>query len=269
MNKLVLFIFLLVLVGACSPADRQRLRLGSQNTPIEGKKEQLFNGQWEYDSLINVIDTTSTLADFYSLEYSDSHQNNRYVKGKLNAKNAVVMMEMEETYAKGLQINTRYYYSGDLLFYAQQTVKDYQKKNNGFMEVYSYFGNNKKVIVSASRVGEDEEDLLSKTPIVCKKVSFDPKEALDLVNQKGKYETRFQGTLETETLKFLIVGTKGNPTIQTAIAYNKDFPLAVHMAANEAQYLNRLLKVEFQKVTGENGFTYQGLTRLKLIDEEE
>ena len=269
MNKLVLFIFLLVLMGACSPADRQRLRLGSQNTPIEGKKEQLFNGQWEYDSLINVIDTTSTLADFYSLEYSDSHQNNRYVKGKLNAKNSVVMMEMEETYAKGLQINTRYYYSGDLLFYAQQTVKDYQKKNNGFMEVYSYFGNNKKVIVSASRVGEDEEDLLSKTPIVCKKVSFDPKEALDLVNQKGKYETRFQGTLETETLKFLIVGTKGNPTIQTAIAYNKDFPLAVHMAANEAQYLNRLLKVEFQKVTGENGFTYQGLTRLKLIDEEE
>ncbi len=269
MNKLALFISLLVVSYACSPADRQRLRLGSQNTPVTDKEEQLFNGQWEYDSLINVIDTTSTLADFYSLEYSDTHQNNRYVKGKLNSKNAVVMMEMEETYAKGLQINTRYYYSGDLLFYAQQTVKDYQKKKNGFMEVYSYFGNNRKVIVSASRLGEDEEDLLSKTPTVCKKVSFDPQEALDLVNQKGKYETRFQGTLETETLKFIIVGTQGNPTIQSAIAYNKDFPLAVHMAANEAQYLNRLLKVEFQKVTGENGFTYQGLTRLKLIDENE
>lgn len=269
MKQLTYFLFIALWMVGCSPADRQRLSLGNEKAPITDKKEQLFNGQWEYDSLINVIDTTRTLADFYSLEYSDSHQNNRYVKGKLNAKNAVVMMEMEETYAKGLQINTRYYYSGDLLFYAQQTVKDYQKEKNGFMEVYSYFGNNKKVIVSASRLGNDEEDMLSKPSIVCKKVAFDPKEALALVNQKGKYETRFQGTLETESLKFIIVGTKGNPTIQTAIAYNKDFPLAVHLAANEAQYLNRLLKVEFQKVTGENGFTYQGLTRLKLIDENE
>jgi hypothetical protein len=111
MNKLSLFISLLVMSCACSPADRQRLRLGSRNTPVADKKEQLFNGQWEYDSLINVIDTTSALRDFYSLEYSDSHQNNRYVRGKLNSKNAIVMMEMEETYAKCLKINTRYYYS--------------------------------------------------------------------------------------------------------------------------------------------------------------
>jgi len=268
-NRFTPLLFLIYLSFACSPADRQRLSLTNKNSPERNKKEQLFNGQWEYDSLIRYIDTTSTLADFFSLEYSDNQQNNRSAKGKLNSKNAIIMLEMEETFSKGIQLNTQYYYSGNFLFYAHQTVKDYQKETNGFMEVFSYMGNNKKVIVSASRIGNDEEDMLSKTPIVCKKIAFDPTEAMNLVNQQGKYETRFQGSIETEALKFIVVGTKGNPSIQSALAYNDDFPLAKELVANEQLYLNRRLKVEFQRVTGKNGFTYQGLTRVKLLNENE
>ena len=269
MKPYVLLLIVLGLVLACSPADRQRLSLENTESPITLRKESLFKGQWEYDSLVQVIDSSTLLTEFYSLEYSDTHQNNRCATGKLNAKNAIVKLQLEETYAKGMQVITRFYYSGDLLFYAQQLVKDYQKKNNGFLEITSYFGSNKKVIISASRIGNDEEELYSKIPVVCKKTNFDPQEALNVVNQQGPYETRFQGSLETENLKFMIVGTKGNPTAQSAIAYNKDFPLAVHIVENEQQYLNRLLKVEFTKVTESNGFTFQGLTRIKLLDDIE
>jgi len=266
------YVFLLIVVNlliACTPADRQRLSLSNASTPLQDQKAPLFNGQWEYDSLISVIDSSQNLSEFYSLEYSDTHQNSRSVKGKLNSKNAIVKMEMEERYANGIQINTRYYYAGDVLFYATQTVKDFEKQNPGYKEIFSYFGSNRKVIISASRMGIDEEELYTKIPTVCKKTLFNPQEALDLVNQKGKYETRFQGSLKTENLQFIVVGRKDNPTMQSAIAYTKDFPLAVHIVANQQLYLNRLLKVEFTKVTDQNGFTFQGLTRIKLLDEIE
>ena len=267
MKNVLLFAILVSLIMACSPADRQRLTFENSNEAID-KKTLLFQGQKEYDSLIAYIDTTRELDDFYTLEYSDTHQNIKLVRGKLNQKKSVVMMEMEETYTKGIQIITDYYFSGSILIYAKQIIKDYSKKKDGFMEVFTYFGSNKKPIISASRMGNDEEELANKPITVCKKTNFNPEEALNLVNQKGKYQTRFLGSLETENLKFIIVGTNGSPRVQSAIAYNKDFPIAVKLVENEALYKNRLLSVEFTKVTGDDGFTFQGLTRIKILDEE-
>lgn len=261
-------VLLVVLVASCTPADRQRLSFDTINNQRNQPEALLFQGQKLYDSLINFIDTTNQLIDFYSLEYTDDFQNNRTARGKLNRKNEIVKLEMEEIYSKGKQVLTYFYFKGNILFFAKQILKDYQTKSNGFKELYTYFGDNNKPIISLLRLGNDEEELLSKGFKVCEKTKFDPKPAMDLVNQKGIYETRFQGSTETDNLKFIIVGTSGGLKVQSALAYSKDFPLALHLVANEAQYINRLLKVEFTKVTGLNGFTYQGLTRIKIMDEE-
>ena len=136
------------------------------------------------------------------------------------------------------------------------------------MEVFSYFGDKKKVIFSASKIANTEEDLELKNSVICRKTDFSASEALNIVNQKGPYETRFQGGMETETLKFIIIGTKNSTqSYQSAIAYNRDFPLAEMLVKNEGFNLNKLLRIDFTRVTEQNGFSYQGLTGIKLINE--
>jgi hypothetical protein len=268
MIRLLTFLFVGLFTTACSPSARQRISLYTNSDEVKEKKPMFFQGQEKYDSLISLIDTTAQFADFYSLEYSDNFQNNKLVRGKLNQKNEIIQMELEETFKKGMQIVTRYYYSGAFLFYAHQIVRDYQKVKGGYMETFSYFGQNKKPKISASRIADSEENLASKNFKICDKKNFDPSEALDIVNQQGKYETRFQGSLEAERLKFILVGTSGEINAHSAVAYNQDFPIAEELVKKEAYYLNRPLKIEFTKTTGQNGFSYQALTRILILDEE-
>lgn len=252
----------------CTNSSRRPLSLDQTEIEITDEKSLFFNGQAAYDSLINHIDTSSKFSEFYSLEYSDGMQNNRTARGKMNNKKSIVKLELEETYVKGIQINTVYYFSGDFMFFAKQQIKDFNKENNGFMEVFSYFGDKKKVIFSASKIADTEEDLELKNSVICRKTDFSASEALNIVNQKGPYETRFQGGMETETLKFIIVGTKNSTqSYQSAIAYNRDFPLAEMLVKNEGLNLNKLLRIDFTRVTEQNGFSYQGLTGIKLINE--
>lgn len=257
-----------VLLTQCTNSGRRPLSLDDTEVDLTDKKTLFFNGQVAYDSLMQLIDTSSKFTEFYSLEYSDGLQNNRTARGKFNGKKSIVKLELEETYVKGMQINTVYYFNGAFMFFAKQRIKDFNKKNKGFMEVFSYFGDKKKVIFSGSKMADSEEELELKNPVICRKTDFSAKEALDIVNQRGPYATRFQGGMETETLKFIIVGTKSKtPSYQSAIAYNRDFPLAEMLVKNEKDNLNKLLRIDFTRVTEQNGFSYQGLTGIKLINE--
>ena len=257
-----------ILLTQCTNSGRRPLSLDDTEVDLTDKKTLFFNGQVAYDSLMQQIDTSSKFTEFYSLEYSDGLQNNRTARGKFNGKKSIVKLELEETYVKGMQINTVYYFNGAFMFFAKQRIKDFNKKNKGFMEVFSYFGDKKKVIFSGSKMADSEEELELKNPVICRKTDFSAKEALDIVNQRGPYATRFQGGMETETLKFIIVGTKSKtPSYQSAIAYNRDFPLAEMLVKNEKDNLNKLLRIDFTRVTEQNGFSYQGLTGIKLINE--
>lgn len=268
MYKTLYSILVFFFIFACSPSAKKRISLYNIADEVKEKNPVYFQGQEQYDSLISLIDTSIQFADFYSLEYADNFQNNKLVRGKSNQKNEIIQMELEETFKKGMQIVTRYYYSANLLFYVHQIVRDYQKTKGGYMETFTYFGQNKKPKISARKIANSEEELASKNYVVCKKQMFSPQEALDIVNQQGKYETRFQGSIEAERLKFILVGTSGEMKAQSAVAYNHDFPVAEELVKNERFYLNRPLKIEFTKTTGENGFSYQALTRIFILDED-
>jgi len=144
----------------------------------------------------------------------------------------------------------------------------FKKKKNGFGEIFSYFGSNRKVIYTASKLGNSEDELNQKVAIRSKKTDFSPKKALQIINQQGPFETRYQGHIETENYNFIIVGTSGKTGQKSAIAFNSNYPLAAEMVKNNEQYLNRKLRIEFTKVTEANNFSYQGLTGIKLINEK-
>jgi hypothetical protein len=263
----VLCLCLVVFLVGCENQQRKRLSFDNTEIPDASKYEKVFSDQDQYDSLVRKIDNSKKYTEVYSLEYGDKKGNRCMVTGLLNSKKSVIKLKLEESRMDGVILVTDFYFSGKNLFFARQRVNDFNKDSMGFGEVFSYFGTNRKIIYSASKMANTEAELDNLKAFYVKKVDFDPAKALSIINQKGPFETRFQGSIDTEAYTFIIVGTSGKNGQNSALAYNKNYPLAEEMAKNESKYLNKKLRIDFTKVTEANNFSYQGLTGIKLIQE--
>ncbi|MFM7594902.1 MAG: hypothetical protein ACKO4Y_01855 [Flavobacteriales bacterium] len=263
----IMLCFVSVLLGSCSGYNK-RISLEDTETPNSQNESIAFAEQQSYDSLIKAIDSEKDLDKAMSLEYEDAGMNHSVVTAYLTKSNDVVKLILDESANDGKMIKTEFYFTGKDIFFARQHINDYQKERNGFGEIFSYFGANKKVIYTASKLGNSEDELNQTVATRTKKTSFDPTKALQIINQKGPFETRYQGHIETDIYTFIIVGTGGKTGQKSAIAYNNNFPLAEAMVKQNNQFINKKLRVEFTKVTEMNNFSYQGLTGIKLINEK-
>ena len=269
LSNILFALFLIQLVMLCSCSDfERRVSLDDTATKDNQAESIVFAEQVEYDSLRKIIDSEKDLTQAQSLDYEDRGANHSRVTALLNKKNKVVKLALEEVANDGKMIRTSFYYSGAAVFFAKQEIYDYTKEKNAYGLIYSYFGNNNKVIYSAAKMANTEEELNSKVALRTQKTMFDPSKAKNIINQKGDFETRYQGHIDTEQYLFILVGTRGKNAQQSAIAYNKNFPLAEMLVKNEKEYLNRKLRVNFNTVTEINNFSYQGLTGIQLINEK-
>lgn len=266
-SPLIILFFVSALISSCSGYNK-RISLEDTSTPNSQNESVAFAEQTSYDSLIKAIDSEKGLDKAMSLEYEDAGMNHSVVTAYLTKNKDVVKLSLEESANDGKMIKTDFYFTGKDIFYARQHINDYQKEKNGFGEIFSYFGANEKVIYTASKLGNSEDELNQTVATRTKKTSFDPTKAIQIINQKGPFETRYQGHIETDMYKFIIVGTGGKKGQKSAIAYNNNFPLAETMVKQNDQFINKKLRVEFTKVTEMNNFSYQGLTGIKLINEK-
>ncbi len=253
-------------LGSCS-GYQKRISMDDNETPNATNESIAFSEQASYDSLIREIDSEKGLSRAISLEYEDGGMNHSVVTALLTSNKSVVKLILEESANDGKMIQTDFYFSGTDIFFARQHINDYQKEKYGFGEIFSYFGTNKKVIYTASKLANSEDELNQTLATRTKKTNFDPSKALQIINQKGPFETRYQGHIETDMYKFIIVGSSGKNGQKSALAYNNNFPLAEAMVKQNDQFLNKKLRVEFTKVTEMNNFSYQGLTGIKIINE--
>ncbi len=258
--------FLLIFLSSCS-GFQKKISLNDTKVPNSEKEAVAFDEQQVYDSMVRVVDLGKNLEEASSLQYEDGGSNLSMVKAWLDKSNNVVKLSLEESANDGKMMTTDFFFNGKELYFARQFIYDYQKEKNGFGLIYSYFGTHKKVIYTAQKLADNEDDLRSAEAVRAMKTGFDPSKALNIINQKGAYETRYQGHMETDNYKFIIVGTSGKKGQKSAIAYNSNFPLAEKLVKNNQAYLNYKLRVEFTKVTEMNNFSYQGLTGIKLIHE--
>jgi len=261
------YFVLILLISACS-GYQKRISLDDTETPSSTDEAIAFSEQPVYDSLVRATDSGKNLTQASSLEYEDAGLNHSFVTAWLNKQENVVRLSLEESANDGKMLITDFYFHGKELYFARQRINDYQKEKNGYGEIYSYFGTNKKVIYSASKLANSEDELSNTPSIRCTKTDFSPTKALQIINQQGPFETRYQGHIETENYNFIIVGTAGKKGQRSAIAYNGNYPLAGELVKHNKEYLNKKLRVEFTKVTEMNNFTYQGLTGIKLIYEK-
>jgi nitrous oxide reductase len=123
------------------------------------------------------------------------------------------------------------------------------------------------VLYSSSRKAKDEESIAAISFRTDKKYSFKVDEALEILNQKGRFETRFQSFMSIGGKEFIIVSAFGKDPYYSVLAIQPDDKVVQALKKNEKKYLNKLLKVEFEEVTESNGFTFQGLIKAEIVEE--
>ena len=91
-------------------------------------------------------------------------------------------------------------------------------------------------------------------------------EAMEILKQTGRFETRFLSFMNAAGKEFIVVGTSGKDAYFSVLAIQPDIKAIQLIQADEKKYVNKLLKVEFTEVTEADGFTFQGLLNAEIIE---
>lgn len=265
MRRISYLLFLLVIcTSACTNKDETLLD-PSTDIPTMQKNISAFNGQEKFDKAVNFLDSAEHPLAFSSLNYANDLGISKKISGFGNQNGDIIKLQQETTYPSGQAETISYYFGPNGMICANRHFVHFAEKTSFCMDTKSYFDKNGAVIYTCKRQSDNEEKLLQLPFTSTEKKAFSVLNAMEILNQKGKYETRLQGFMEAESKQFIIVGTK---YYNSAIAYDPENKLIKELNNKGESALQTLLKVNFTEVRESNGFTYQGLLEIKIVPEK-
>lgn len=211
----------------------------------------------EGEAYLNSIDLNDSLYTANSLFYS------REVNGQtewievimsLNDSNQIVKMKEQFVVAGYDAIFSNHFYYKDGLKYAtKQFFMESVADSSYFVELLSYYDENEEVLATKRRTAVYEEYLPQEQYMVAEKTACSADRAKDVINQKGKFETTFQGFVNMEGFKFLVVGENAKNGYSSALIVQQITPLIIELRNNESKMIGTPLTVNFQTIVDGTG----------------
>jgi hypothetical protein len=262
MFRLVFFCLLIFIAFGCELIESDSKNKKDESKTIEIKYAS-FPEHVSYDDFLDSVNKRKDLIEVSSLSYSDSIGNEQHVIGFVDKTFSIVKLTHEKSFINGKSTKTIFYFNGAKKIISQHLVSIFKENKSFFQEINSYYNSKNKVIYSAKRVSFNESILPTKKFIKTNSIAHNEQEAKELINQKEDFQTNFHGFMQMHDKIYLIVGTK---KYSSTIAFQEYTGLLKRLKNNENHYLNKLLKVEFDIMNEANGFTFQVLKDVKLID---
>jgi hypothetical protein len=241
----------------------------SQNTQEKNKSnyalkeiQPMFEQEQEFENEIKSIESNKKLVEVTSLEYLSSKGETFLVKGLVqNANQEMTLKKLifKQLYENGNEKTCSFYYKG-MRKIASVCEQSIIKKNN-FNRVItkSYYDDSSQVFFS-KRLNGNSETIDEKNYSKCEPISHDDDLALKVINQKGEFETKFQGFVENMGKIYLILGTEN---FTSTVALSEFNPTLQLLKNNEKKFLGKKLIVEFF-VNEDGGFKFQALKSVRF-----
>ena len=226
-----------------------------------------FKNEAQYENVIKQIDGNQSLIQIRSLLYSNDEGKTQSVSGLIDENGEILKLSQEYSDGKGIKVSLHFYFKNRKLISTLNKTLFLNEKRGYCREIKSYYYENEVVVYSSSRKAKDEESIAAINFRADEKYSFKVDEALEILNQKGRFETRFQSFMSVGGKEFIIVSGIGKDPYYSVLAIQPDDKVVQALKKNEKKYLNKLLKVEFEEVTESNGFTFQGLLNAEIVEE--
>jgi hypothetical protein len=170
------------------------------------------------------------------------------------------VMKIEEQFNEGNNGNFGkifYYMKDDNLFSTREYFEDHSNNEVKFVERISFYDSKGKIEKTIEkRVNfEDELEQASFKPVELRNLTID--RAMQVLDQKGAFQTTFQGFIASDDLTYLILGEPTKDGFTTALRADQLDAFILELRRNEKKHLNRKVRVNFEVMQDPNGFEFQ------------
>lgn len=250
-----------------------------ENKPTEATEDAVAQNEnpeviapSEVDDLMMQIDgELDKLAFAQSLKYNKEDMSTIEVLAYLDQNNQVRKLVEKQLDGKlNRARRLEFYYNGTVRF-ASRFVGEIGDENQEsyYREVISFYDENGKVTQSKERIASYEEFLEMADFVQCAKESMSEENAMAVINQTGKYETTFQGFVESGPYTFLIVGENVEDGYTSALSIQRTSPTINYLVKEGANALGQKLQIDYERVIDENGYEFQYLVDVALVKTKE
>jgi hypothetical protein len=227
--------------------------------------EEHFEGQNELVERMRATDEDTSLSIANTLIYTHTNGSTEEASAFLDKKeNILKVIEYFKNTINGNYGSRTFYFDKGKLYSTIETYLDNAINNGSFIERHSFYDKSGKVIFSKQRMAEFEIDLEREQfkmidPIAC---SFD--DVKMLLEQKGPYETTFQGFASNGEMDFLIVGENKAEAFTSSLAVQHYQGDINKLLQNEKAYVGKPLDVSFERMIDETDFEFQVLLGVRI-----
>ncbi len=225
----------------------------------------MFDNEKQFENEIKTIETNENLVEVSSLDYLKDNGETYLVKGLVETKNdnqdmTLKKLILNKTDANGNETNTTFYYNGTRKFVSinEQSIL----KNDELLKVItkSYYNDSNQIFFSKRLSGKAEniENLIYQP---CKPIDHNDYVALNIINQQGDFQTKFQGFAQLDGRNLLILGTEH---FTSTLLFSENNNIIKLLKNNEKKYLGKKLIVDFSVDSQPNGFTFQEMNNLQI-----
>lgn len=201
----------------------------------------------DYSTYITEIDNNESLEELKSLSYADPKNNAVQVAVFLNDSSEIMKIEEKYTTESSSSINTNLFYKKHGKKYA--SIQFFEEKDSNdslyFVEIQSFYDSSGNCIFSKKRTAEYESYLEFEPFVEIKKTPCSDQKAMDVLNQRGKYQTTFQGFVRGEEAIHLVVGEPKKDGFASALIVQSFTPTVNYLLKNESKMLGTPLEIQF------------------------
>lgn len=256
----VVMLFGILVTTACGDTEKEGEKQNQETQEYVPDEKEVA-----YEEYILSIDSDDSLGIGNSLFYSRGENEFTEVEFYVNSKSE--MVKMIESYTQESQTIAKnvFYLKEGKKFVSRELFEVNDHGALSFMERVTYYDEKEQPIVSKQRIAPYEQDLDFESFTTAKKHNCSMERALNILNQKGEFNTTFQGFVKESGFTYLIVGGTGKDAYTSSLVVQYEDATIRKLMMDEKAMIGKPLIVDFVVVEdGGEGFEYQILRSVSL-----
>ncbi len=249
-NLLVVTAIALFFTSSCTSTNTEKPK--EQPVPNVVAKANI-----EGEEYLNYLDFNDSLYKANSLYYSkkinDQVEWTEVIMSLDDSSRILKMIEQIAHAGSDAVFSNHFYFKDGKKYATKQFFVETASDSSYFVELLSYYDKNEKVKVTKRRTAPYEDLLDQEQYMITQNKECSSDRAFRIVNQTGEFKTTYQGFVDMEGFKFLVVGEDKKDGFSSALIVQRTTPLIMELRNNEADMLGTPLIVNFQTITEGGG----------------
>lgn len=262
-SKIFLAVTLFLSINSCdSEPEVQQSDTWDKNEDYKPNAQQV--DAEEYIAKVEADSLMSGNSLYYSREDGSTVEAEVFVN---DSSVLVKMIEEYSTNASGSIATKIFYYKNDQKFVSKEFFEEGEGNEAYFVERVTYYSEGKPT-VSKIRQASFEDQLSENVFMTVATIDCSDKRAFEVMNQKGEYESTFQGFVHADQLLYLIVGEDKKDGYSSTLVVQYITPTINRLLADEKGMLGTLLRVNFEIMKEGKGYEFQALMGVEIIEKK-